>query len=165
MLLFCCSLFYLLTHSYMLLLCVYKYVQQVSRSKDYVCLAPVCVCMCMCVSACVCVLVCVSFLAHSPSHTSGTTGVTIDRRADGRISWSRPMASAAVTAFVCFLSLPTTVTGKPTAFISKLDEHIYETGLRRLCCEPVWPSGKALSPFLTGRMFVRRTYFGRFDEL
>ena len=22
-----------------------------------------------------------------------------------------------------------------------------------------------LSPFLTGRMFVRRTYFGRFDEL
>ena len=22
-------------------------------------------------------------------------------------------------------------------------------------CEPVWPSGKALSPFLTGRMFVR----------
>ena len=32
-------------------------------------------------------------------------------------------------------------------------------------CEPVWPSGKALSPFLTGRMFVRRTYFGHFDEL
>ena len=31
--------------------------------------------------------------------------------------------------------------------------------------EPVWPSGKALSPFLTGRMFVRRTYFGHFDEL
>ena len=29
----------------------------------------------------------------------------------------------------------------------------------------VWPSGKALSPFLTGRMFVRRTYFGQFDEL
>ena len=23
------------------------------------------------------------------------------------------------------------------------------------CREPVWPSGKALSPFLTGRMFVR----------
>ena len=24
-------------------------------------------------------------------------------------------------------------------------------------CEPVWPSGKALSPFLTGRTFVRET--------
>ena len=23
----------------------------------------------------------------------------------------------------------------------------------------------SLSPFLTGRMFVRRTYFGQFDEL
>ena len=45
-------------------------------------------------------------------------------------------------------------------------------------CEPVWPGGKALSPFLTGRMFVRltmirfliellvrRTWFGRFDEV
>ena len=32
--------------------------------------------------------------------------------------------------------------------------------------EPVWPSGKkALSPFLTGRMCVRRTYFGQFDKL
>ena len=31
--------------------------------------------------------------------------------------------------------------------------------------EPVWPSGKALSPFLTGRMFVRQTYFGHFDVL
>ena len=30
---------------------------------------------------------------------------------------------------------------------------------------PVWPGRKALSPFLTGRMFVRRTYFGHFDEL
>ena len=25
--------------------------------------------------------------------------------------------------------------------------------------------GVALSPFFTGRMFVRRTYFGQFDEL
>ena len=24
---------------------------------------------------------------------------------------------------------------------------------------------RVLSPFLTGRMFVRRTYFGQFDEL
>ena len=24
---------------------------------------------------------------------------------------------------------------------------------------------ETLSPFLTGRMFVRRTYFGQFDEL
>ena len=27
-----------------------------------------------------------------------------------------------------------------------------------------WPGGKALSPFLTRRMFVRRTYFGHFDN-
>ena len=25
--------------------------------------------------------------------------------------------------------------------------------------------GESLSPFLNGRMFVRRTYFGQFDEL
>ena len=31
--------------------------------------------------------------------------------------------------------------------------------------QAVWPSGQALSPFLTGRLFVRRTYFGQFDEL
>ena len=36
--------------------------------------------------------------------------------------------------------------------------------------EPVWPSGKALSPFLTMICFliellVRRTRFGQFDEL
>ena len=37
--------------------------------------------------------------------------------------------------------------------------------LEFILVEPVWPSGKALSPFLTGRMFVRRTYFGQFDEL
>ena len=36
---------------------------------------------------------------------------------------------------------------------------------RSVHSEPVWPSGKALSPFLTGRMFVRRTYLGQYDEL
>ena len=31
----------------------------------------------------------------------------------------------------------------------------FSKSLARSTCEPVWPSGKALSPFLTGRMFVR----------
>ena len=33
--------------------------------------------------------------------------------------------------------------------------------LRHCCSVSTW----SLSPFLTGRMFVRRTYFGHFDEL
>ena len=33
------------------------------------------------------------------------------------------------------------------------------------CCSHYRPKHILLSPFLTGRMFVRRTYFGQFDEL
>ena len=36
------------------------------------------------------------------------------------------------------------------------DERVYTAGRIGQCdCEPVWLRGKALSPFLIGRMFVR----------
>ena len=59
-------------------------------------------------------------------------------------------------------------------------EHRFPAHSSKLCQKWLRPEGafyisdvqergqhppKGLSPFLTGRMFVRRTYFGQFDEL
>ena len=59
-----------------------------------------------------------------------------------------------------FTAEPDWLTNAPLTLRSKLQALVYD----------LLPSTTAVfsyvkSPFLTGRMFVRRTYFGQFDEL
>ena len=74
--------------------------------------------------------------------------------------WHQSLLSSRLTALV------THVLDQSTAPpLSRCYREVPHAAAGKRAYEPVWPSGKALSPFLTGRMFVRRTYFGQFDEL